>query len=157
MARFIRRGVTKIRFSPALADYKTGATRAEITSSIDLTDSVAEINGWQLEGSTVPVPDMSSTFEKSIPGTDSAADSSLSFYEDDDTDVIETLLPKGTEGFVLLFRKGDKPTSKSLDIFPTQVTSRAAAFSAGNDPARFDVRFSITDEPALDTTIPAAV
>jgi hypothetical protein len=156
MARFIRRGVTKIRFAPTIAN-KATVTRAEITSSTDLTPSVAEITGWSLEGSMVAVPDMSSTFEKSIPGTDSAADSSLSFYEDDTTDVIETLLPKGTEGNILMFRKGDKPTSKSLDVFPVKVTSRSAAYSAGNDPARFDVRFSITDEPALDTTIPAAV
>lgn len=156
MARFIRRGVTKVRFAPTVAD-KTAVTRSEITSSVDLTASIADITGWSLEGSMVPVPDMSSTFEKSIPGTDSAADSSLSFYEDDDTDVIETLLPKGTEGNVLMFRKGDKPTSASLDVFPVQVTSRSAEFSAGNDPARFVVRFSITDEPALDTVIPAAV
>lgn len=156
MSRFIRRGVTKVRYSPTIAD-RSSVLRSEITASTDLTPHIAEITGWALEGSMVAVPDMSSTFEKSIPGTDSAADSSLSFYEDDTTDVIETLLPKGAEGNVLLMRKGDKPTTKSMDVFATKITSRSAAYSAGNDPARFDVRFSITEEPELDTTIPALV
>lgn len=156
MARFIRRGVTKVRFAPTIAN-RAAVTRTEITSSTDLTPSIADMSGWALEGSTVPVPDMSSTFEKSIPGTDSAPDSSIDFYEDDTTEVIETLLPKGTAGNILVFRKGDKPSSKSLDVFAVAVTSRSATFSAGNDPARFTVRFSITEEPELDTTVPAAV
>lgn len=156
MARFIRRGITVVRFAPVLANYKLGVSRAEITSSINLTDEVAEMAGWMLEGSQVAVPDMGSRFEKNIPGTSSAGDSSLTFYEDDDDDEIEVLLPKDTAGFILLLRKGDKPTSKSLDAFPVRVTSRAAEFSAGNEPARFQVRFSITDEPELDLAVPAA-
>lgn len=157
MARFIRRGVTKVRFAPTLATPTVAVTRTEITSSTDLTPSIAEINGWLLEGSMVAVPDMASRFAASIPGEVTAGDSNLVFYEDDETDTIETLLPQGTEGFILLFRKGDKPTSASLDIFAVRVASRGAQFSAGNDPARFQVNFAITAEPKLDSVIPAAV
>lgn len=156
MARFIRRGITVVRFAPTLATPKVAVIRSEITSSTNLTDSIAEMNGWMLEGSDVAVPDMGSRFDKNIPGTRSAANSSLTFYEDDSTGVIETLLPLDTAGFILLMRKGDKPTTPSLDIFPVRVRSRSAEFSAGNDPARFMVQFSITDEPKLDTVIPAA-
>ncbi|MFW3477344.1 hypothetical protein [Streptomyces microflavus] len=49
---------------------------------------------------------MDSTFVSKIPGDDSAADSSLTFYEDDVTDDIETDLAKGTTGFILIARKG---------------------------------------------------
>jgi hypothetical protein len=156
MARFIRRGVSKIRFAPTIAN-KNAVTRIEITGSTDLTPDVASVNGFMLEGSQVPTPDFGSDFDSSIPGIDSAADSSLGFYEDDATDTIETLLPKGTEGYILLFRKGDVPTSESLDVFPVKVGSRGAAWSAGNEPAQFNVNFNITDKPGLDTTIPAAV
>lgn len=155
MARFIRRGVGKIRFAPTIANMAT-VTRAEITSSVDLSPDIAQVNGFMLEGSQVPTPDMGSDFDSSIPGIDSAADSSLTFYEDDTTNDIETLLPKGTEGFILLFRKGDIPTSPSLDVFPTKVGSRGSAWSAGNEPAQFTVSMFITAKPELDVVIPAA-
>lgn len=156
MSRFIRRGKSKIRFAPTIAN-PDAVSRAEITSSTDLTPSIAEVAGFMLEGSQVATPDMGSDFDSSIPGIDSAADSSLTFYEDDTASTIETLLPKGTEGYVLLFRKGDVPASDSLDVFPVNVGSRGPEWSAGNDPARFQVRFSITAKPSLDVTIPAAV
>lgn len=155
MARFIRRGVSKVRFAPTLATPTSAVTRAEITSSTDLTPSIAEINGWLLEGSMVATPDMGSRFTPSVPGEITAADSNLVFYEDDTTNTIETLLPQGTQGYILLMRKGDKPSSPSLDIFNVRVSSRGAQFSAGNDPARFQVNFAILTEPKLDSVIPA--
>lgn len=156
MARFIRRGVSKIMFAATIAD-PDAVTRAEITSATDLTPDIASVSGFMLEGSQVPTPDMGSDFDSSIPGIDSAADSSITFYEDDTTNDIETLLPKGTEGYVLLFRKGDVPASPSLDVFPSKVGSRSAQWSAGNEPAQFVVNFNITSKPSLDTDVPAAV
>jgi hypothetical protein len=156
MARFIRRGVSKVRFAPTIAN-KAAVSRAEITSSTDLTPSIAEINGWMLEASNVATPDMGSRFDSSVPGVITANDSNLVFYEDDTTDTIETLLPAGTEGNVLLFRKGDVPASASLDVFPVRVSSKSPSYSTGNEAARFQVNFAITEEPELDTVIPAAV
>jgi hypothetical protein len=153
-ARFIRRGTSKFFFAPAVVD-KTTVTRAEITAAEDITAWVAEVNGWMLENNAVATPDMSSTFESSIPGTDSASDSSMTFYEDELADDVETTFVKGTAGHVILMRKGDKPLSESMDVFPVRVASRAAEYSAGNDPARTAVRFTITEEPALDTPVPA--
>ena len=153
--RFIRRGVSKFFFLPAVANINA-VTRAEITAGEDLTDFIADVAGWQLENSSVATPDMGSPFESSIPGTDSAGDSSFTFYEDLDEEVIETLLPKGTNGFVVIMRKGDKPASTSMDTFPVRVASKGSEFSAGNDPARFNVRFTITSPPALDKPVPAA-
>lgn len=155
MSRFIRRGVSKIMFAPTLAN-KNAVTRAEITSAIDLTPEIADVAGWMLENQSVATPNLASTFDATIPGTDSAADSSLTFYEDTDTEVIDALLPKGTEGNILIFRKGDKPASPSLDVFPIRVGSKGSELSIGNDPARMVVSCSITEEPGLDTVIPAA-
>lgn len=153
--RFIRRGVSKFLFSAAVNDINA-VTRAELDAAEDLTEYIAEVSGWQLENNSVATPDMGSTFESSIPGTDSASDSSFTFYEDLDEEIIETLLPKGTEGVVHILRKGDKPGSNSLDNFPVRSSTKGNEFSAGNDPARFSVRFNITSEPALDTLVPGA-
>lgn len=153
--RFVRRGISRFYFLPIVAAINKIPTRAELTAGTDLSDYIADVAGWGVENAAVATPDMGSTFESSIPGTDSAPDSSFTFYEDLDVTTIEDLLPKGTNGFVVILRKGDKPTSESMDTFPVRVATRMTEYSAGNDPARFTVRFTITEPPALDATVPA--
>lgn len=153
--RFTRRGVSKFLFSATSA--AGDPTRANITGATDLTVHIADSAGWQLENQAIPVPDMGSAFEKNIPGSDQAADSSFTFYEDLDAETLETLLAKGTAGFVFIMRKGDKPTTPTLDKFPVRVAVKAAEYSTGNDPARFRVGFTITETPKLDCVIPALV
>jgi len=160
--RFVRRGVSKFYFLPSVADLAAGPTRIELDAGADLTPEIADVAGWMLENASAATPDMSSTFEKSIPGLDSAADSSFTFYEPEDVpegdgDVdVDVLLVKGTEGFVVILRRGDKPASPSMDTFPTRVKSKGAEYSATNDPARTVASFSITEEPSLDKPVPAA-
>lgn len=153
-ARFIRRGVSKILYVPTVANVNS-VTRAELTAATDLTPFVAEVNGWMLQNNSVATPDLSTTFETSIPGTDQVSDSSLSFYEDLDDETIETLVPAGSNGFIILLRKGDKPGTNSLDCFPTRVASKGSEFTTGNDPARFTVTFTVTSRPGLDGLVPA--
>lgn len=153
--RFIRRGVSEILFSPTLPADLQNPTRAELDAAESLTDEVADVAGFQLENQSVATPDLGSTFETSIPGTDQAQNSSLTLYEDEDGDEYETMLPKGQTGVIYLLRKGDKPGSNSLDVFPVRVASKSSPFTTGNDAARFVVAFSITAEPALDRTVPA--
>lgn len=156
MARFIRRGVSKFYFVPTVASPTTAITRPELTAGTNLSPSIADVAGWMLENQPVSTPDMGSDFDSQIPGIDQAGDSSFTFYEDKLTAVIETLLPKGASGYVAILRKGDIPTSPSLDLFAVTVASRSAEYSAGNDAARFMVKFSITAKPALDLVVPAA-
>lgn len=155
MARFIRRGTSQFFFAPTVVS-KTGVTRENITAAEKITAWIADVSGWMLENNAAATPDMSSTFESSIPGTDSAADSSLTFYEDDVADDVETTFVKGTSGFIIIMRKGDVPASESMDVFPVRVASRAPEYSAGNEPARINVRFTISEEPAFDQAVPAA-
>lgn len=157
-ARFTRRGISQYLWTPTVVVTNGLITpsRANITAAVKLTPHVADLSGWMLEGSDIPVPDAGSTFEKTIPGSDSAADSSFTFYEDLDEETLEELFPKGEEGFVLILRKGDKPATNTLDGFPTRVKVKAPEYSVGNEPARFRVGFSITDEPSLDRPVPAA-
>lgn len=152
--RFIRRGVSKILFAAALDDIQN-VTRAEIAAAFDLTPFVREMSGWGLENNSVATPDLGSTFESSIPGTDSASDSSIGFYEDLDSEEIEAMLPKDAQGNIIIMRKGDKPGSASMDVFPGRVATKTNDVSMGNDAAGFSVRFNIASEPALDQIIPA--
>ncbi|MBT2366173.1 hypothetical protein J7E88_12855 [Streptomyces sp. ISL-10] len=153
--RFLRRGISKILWVPDLNDPKY-PSRREITSAFAVTDAVSDIEGWALENDPIETPDMGSTFNSSIPGNDKAENSSLTFYEDRFSDAIEQQLPKGAKGYVVLLRKGDLPGSRSVDVFPTQVATRAATYSTGNEAAKFKVDFTIIDEPSLDRPVPQA-
>ncbi len=151
----MRRGVTKIYFLPEIAAATNVPTRAELTGGTELSGAISDIAGWSLGNSPIDTPDMGSTLTTSIPGEDKADASTLTFYEDKAGDTIETLLSKGEEGYVVILRKGDVPASKSMDIFPTRVASRAPAYSAGSDPAKFTVTFAVSDDPTLDAAVPA--
>lgn len=154
--RFMRRGVTKILWLTSVSSPELVPTRAELTepNAFDITEAVSDVEGWSLTNEAIETPDMASTFSSSIPGGDSSENSSLSFYEDEESEEIETLLPKGARGFVVFLRKGDKPLSPSMDCFPAQVASRSAQYSTGNEPAKFQVAFTITSPPGLDRVIP---
>ncbi|MFE9812408.1 hypothetical protein [Streptomyces sp. NPDC005548] len=154
--RFNRKGITKIKFLPTIASGALIPTRAEISAGTDLTDGVRTIDGWNLENQPIETPDMGSTFVSKIDGDDSAADSSLGFYEDSVLDDIETDLAKGTSGFMCIFSKGDVPAGKGLDVFPVKVASNSKAYSTDNEAAPINVQFVITDRPALNQTVPAA-
>ncbi|MEV2259215.1 hypothetical protein OG473_39775 (plasmid) [Streptomyces anulatus] len=155
MARFNRKGVTKILFAETIADTGYMPTLVEITGATDYTKQIAAVDGFSIENQEIETPDMDSTFVSKIPGDDSAADSSLTFYEDDTTDLIETELAKGTTGFILIARKGKAASDKGLDVYPVRVASNSATVTADNEAAKITVRFSITDRPLTNATVPA--
>jgi hypothetical protein len=155
--RFNRKTLTRIKFLPTIADAGLLPTRAEITAGTDLTDGINAIDGWSLENQPIETPDMGSTFVSKIDGDDSAADSSLTFYEDSVTDDLETDLAKGTTGFMCIFSKGDVAAAKGLDVFPVKVASNSKAYTTDNEAAKLTVQFVITDIPVFNQTVPAAV
>lgn len=152
--RFNRKGTTKIVFVPTIADAGLIPTAAEIADGTDWTEHIHSIDGWSLENTPIETPDMASTFVPKIDGDDSAADSSLGFYEDSVTDEVETELAKGTAGFVLIFSKGKTPGNKGMDIFPTKVASNSKQYSTDNEAAKINVQFVITDRPVFNQTVP---
>ncbi|MEU5383220.1 hypothetical protein [Kitasatospora cineracea] len=156
--RFMRRGITKIFFLKSIAAVTNIPTRVELTGAgaTDLSKQIADIEGWSLENSPIETPDLGNKFATSIPGEDKAASSSLTFYEDLASETVEALLAKDTAGYICILRKGDIPQSKSLDVFPIRVGSRAPSYSTGTEPAKYKVSFSISDLPTLDAPVPAA-
>ncbi|MET9436870.1 hypothetical protein [Streptomyces sp. NPDC006551] len=155
MPRFSRKGVTKILFAETIASTAYIPTRAELNGATKLTKQIAAVEGFALENQEIETPDLESTFTSKIPGDDSAADSSLTFYEDDTSSTLEETLAKGTTGYVIILRKGDIPASKSMDVYPVRVASKSAAITVDNESAKWTARFSITDTPALDVAVPA--
>jgi len=156
MGRFSRKGVTKILFAPTIAASTYIPTRTELSGATPLTKQISAVDGFTLENQEIETPDLESTFTAKIPGDDQAADSTLTFYEDDTSSTLEESLAKGTTGFIIILRKGDVPTSKSMDVYPVRVASQSAAITVDNEPARWMAKFSITDTPALSVEVPAA-
>lgn len=154
MARFNRKGTTKILWVPTIASTTYLPTAAELTAGTDYTKQIAAVDGFSIENQEIETPDMASTFVAKIPGDDSAADSSLTFYEDDTDDTIEQDLAKGSVGFVVICRKGKTPGAKGMDVHPVRVASNAPTITADNEAAKIAVRFSIIDRPLLNATVP---
>ncbi|AKZ60831.1 hypothetical protein SAM23877_p122 (plasmid) [Streptomyces ambofaciens ATCC 23877] len=154
MARFNRKGVTKIYWIPAIAAPTLIPTGAEIDAGTDYTGQINAIDGFSLENTPIETPDMESTFVSKIGGDDSAADSSLTFYEDSSLDDIETDLAKGTSGFVGIFSKGLTTGNKGMDIYPATVVSNSKAYTTDNEAAKITVQFTITDRPLFNGTVP---
>lgn len=154
MTRYMRKGISKVRFAPTIASI-AAPTTAEVTAGTDLTPQLADIAGFTFANNPIPTPDMATTFTSQVGGEDTAEASSLTFYEDDTTNPIMTTLAKGTTGYVLLYPKtaGATPASgDKLEVWPVTVTSQAREWSTGNDPARFVVSFAVTSVPNQNAT-----
>ncbi|MFJ3699492.1 hypothetical protein ACIPW9_36110 [Streptomyces sp. NPDC090052] len=156
MPRFSRKGVTKILFAETITSTAYIPTRTEITGATKLTKAIAAVDGFSLENDEIETPDLESTFTSKIPGDDKAADSSLTFYEDDTDDELEQSLAKGSTGFIIILRKGDIPASLSMDVYPVRVASKSSVVTVDNEAAKWMAKFSIVDSPALDAAVPAA-
>lgn len=154
MARFFRRGVSKVYFKTSLLTPLTGLTQAEITASTNLTNSVAEIGGFQLSNSPIATPDLESTFTKTIIGEDTTDASTITFYDDDASSTIRSALAKGTGGYIILAPYGSA-TSKRVEIWAVRSTGVNDEWTIGNDPARFMVGFAVTEVPAQGGAIAA--
>lgn len=150
--RFFRRGVSEIKFLPAVAG--SSPTRAEINAGTVLTAQVADISGFMLNNSPITTPDLATTFDSQIDGPDTVADSTLTFYDLTDTATIRTALAKGTNGFIVLFPYGDVAT-KRCEVWPVRSTGVNDQWGLGADPARYVVGFAITVKPTQNATVPA--
>lgn len=137
---------------------------AAITAAEDLTCFVVSINA-SAQGNTVPTPSICSLFETSIPGT-SAATFTGDFYRDDEeltlpeiSDAAWTLLPRGTKGifFISRFGTGGAPPAAgdTVEAWPVQVTSRAAAALASNTAQTFTLTCAVNEVPAEDAVVAA--
>lgn len=157
MARFMRKGVTKFWFVPTIASPSLAPTTAEVTAGTDLTGQMAEVNGFTFSNNPIDVPDMASAFVSKIGGEDATQDSDITFYEDKTTNPIMTAMVKGTSGYVVIFAAGIAGSSPAAgdkaDVWPVNVTSNARQYSAGNEAAKYQVKFATTAPPGTNKAL----
>lgn len=154
MSNFYRRGRSKMRFLPAVAG--SSPTRSEITAGTDLSPKIASIAGFGINNARIATPNLAEVFTPEIDGPDEVSGASaLTFYDDDSSTTIRTVLAKGTAGFILMMPYGDVPT-KRCEVWPVKTTGvNDEPWSVGNDPARFVVGFAITSTPTQNAVVPA--
>lgn len=154
MAKFFRRGTSKVFFLPAVVDVEA-PTRAEITAGTDLSPFATGLSGWQFSNSRIDTPILSSAFTPQIDGPDEVGDSSLTFLDDDTVTTVRTALPRGTSGYICLMPYGDVAT-KRCEIWPIKSTGANDEWSMGSDPARYVIDFAVTNPPTQNAVVPAA-
>jgi hypothetical protein len=155
MARFMRKGVTKVYFATTVTP--AAPTTAQITAATPLTDSISEINGFSFANSPIDTPDMGSAFVSKISGEDTVENSSIVFYEDKTTNPIQTALAKGTNGYIVIMPTGiaggTPAAGDKTETWAVQVSSNARSYTAGNEAARYAVAFANTAAPVSGTMV----
>jgi len=156
--RFMRKGVTKFYFVTAIAAFPT-VSHTEAIAGVDVTPQLATITGFNFANTPIKTPNMKDVFTPEIPGEDTAAASSLEFYElkGGTTEPIHDALPKNATGWILAFAEGLAGGAPALgdrcDAWPVTVSANSRQYNAGNQAAMYKVDFSITAPPALDTVL----
>lgn len=152
MARFFRRGVSQIRFLPAVSNAALPSS-GEISAGTDLTPEVADISGYMLENKPIETPDLKTTFDTQINGPDQTADSKITFYDQDNSATIRVALAKGANGFILLAPYG-MGTGKRAEIWPVRSTGVNDEWDLGAKAAHYVVGFAVTALPTQTATLP---
>lgn len=158
MPRFNRRGQEQVRFLPALASMTAPSAAALVdVTAVVINDVLRTISGFNYTGEDLDASDMGSTWGKTIPGGDTAGDSSFVIYEgDDDADLEETVrlaLAKGTNGFIVFTPRGTPVAGDPARVWPIRVKSNNPEETAENAAATTMIGMSIPDEPELEAVI----
>lgn len=153
-SRYFDPAVTKCYWLPTVADGELVPTRSEMTAGTDLSNEIADLDGWLVEGEDIETPDLGSLFTSKIPGRTSVEDSSLTFHADKTGDDVRTLLPRGSEGYIMWCDGGDIE-GNIAGVYPVRVRSVGVQRSVTDDNARIQVAFTITREPNEGVVVPA--
>lgn len=152
---FFRRGITKIYLVPTVT--ASAPTVAQVTAGVDISDLIAEINGFSFTNSPIPTPKLSTTFTTTIAGEDTTEDSNLKLYEKKTTNPQQAALAKNTKTNVVIFYKGFAGSAPAaadrVDVWPVQSTGPNREYSMDNTPAFWHVGFAATDPPTQDVAL----
>ena len=149
--RFFRRGVSKVWFLPAVSNL-AAPTSAEFTAGTDITSAVAGVSGFSISNAPIATPDLATSFDSQIDGTDTAEDSRLTFYDDTVDTVLRTALAKGTNGYIVLCPYGTVAT-KRCEVWPVRSTGYNDAWEM-EGAAQANAGFAITAKPNQSAVLP---
>lgn len=146
MAKFFRRGKSKIYFCPTIAAPATGVTTAELTAGVNLSASIAAVGGFQLTNSPINTPNLAESFTGQIEGEDTVADSTLNIYDDDAASTNRDALEKGTVGYIVLLPYGSA-VGKRAETWPVRSLGYNDAWTLDNEAAQSVVGFAVSSTP----------
>lgn len=150
--RYVRYGITRVVFAPAVANILS-PTRAEINAGTDLSGEVESVNGFQVTSNFIETPDLLNMFTGKLAARTTADDSSITMYASSNSTDVRSLLPRGTTGFIMWFDEGDV-AGRKYDVYPITVGSipKDRDIEAA---ARIVVNVAITRTPSENITVPA--
>jgi hypothetical protein len=151
--RYFPPGTRKTYWLIACANYLTGPTRAELNAGTDLTAEISAMTGFSVTVNMVDTPDLGSSFTSQIGGRRTSGPNDITFYLDIGSNDVRTLLPRGTNGFVVQLWEGDV-AGRKMSIFPAQVTTQAPD-TATDNPGGMTISFAASKLPAEMIAIPA--
>lgn len=145
----MRKGKTKVYFVTPKPANLAAVSAATLTTN--LTPELGEVSGFTFANSPIQTPNMDEAFTPQIGGEDTAADSSLGLYEQDDDTTLKDALAKGTPGAILFFHSGiagaTPAAGDEYEAFPGVITSNARTYTVGNEAAMYNVSYSIDGTP----------
>jgi hypothetical protein len=152
--RFIRPGVTKVYWVVSIATQAT-PSRSELNAGTDLSNEVAEINGFQVVSESVDTPDLSGRFVPKIPGRINADDSSINFYASSTGfNDARSVLVLDSQGYIVIMDGGDVSTTGRMDVYQCKVAAHGKLRTL-EDPAMTQANFTILRQPSENVVIPA--
>lgn len=150
ITRFYAVGVTEILWVPSIAS-TSAPTFAELDAGTLLDRDLADWGGWNVSTNMIDTPALRSRYVGQIPGRITAEASSLTFYMDREGVDLRSLMPKDTEGFIVI---ADGGLASALgDVFPVTVSSTPKQRSM-DAAATIRIDFAITSEPSEEVTLP---
>jgi hypothetical protein len=151
-ARYIPEGTTHYNWLPACANYLS-PTRAEINAGTDLTPEIAATGNWGIVSASIDAPDLATTFTAQIGGKVSVDGPTIDMYADSTSTDARTLMPRGTNGFILKLPEGDV-AGRKCDVFPVRVLAQAKPTNFTN-PSVIQFSYAPTRVPAENVVVPA--
>lgn len=160
--RYIPSGVSKVVVAPAVANL-AAPTRSEINAGtvlsapgVDQTDGLIALEGFESESSNITTPDVSSDFDTTIPGRESASDGKISCYDPDDgVSAKRTALAEGTVAVVIIMKNGDV-AGRRCQCWPIRVSAlNDSQVNADNSAATWTAAVTFPRRPRKDAVVPA--
>lgn len=150
ITRFYSVGVTQILFCASISS-PSAPTFSELDSGTELTRDWADWSGWSVKTDFIDMPGLKDRFVAQLPGRISAEASSITFYEDQLSADLRTLMPRDTLGYIVIADGG--LASAKGDVFPVQVASVTHMRSA-DDAAKIKFDYAILSIPQENVTLP---
>ena len=153
MARFMIRGkVALVHFSDAqygAIGTSTAITAAELATGTNVLRQVAnggecarDLEGFNLEPSTIDVPDLCSSVTGTIPGEITTGSASITYYDDDVSTPIKTFMARGLTGYLLTAPRGTA-SGAPYKLWPMTVIDNTDALDGGNVAHTYMVTLAI--------------